>query len=159
MAMAGAVVLAAQPRQPGNSDTGSISGSVAQQVSRLLSQAEIDQALGNVVNALIAYNEVLALEPRNPEALAQSGWLDFTAGSASKNLDTVRTGVRRLALAVRVAPTDPSARLYYAIAAASTPGSRAVAVAQMRIFLALRPNAHLMAIARPWLRALGVSPG
>ena len=71
----------------------------------------------------------------------------------------MRTGVRRLALAVRVAPTDPSARLYYAIAAASTPGSRAVAVAQMRIFLALRPNAHLMAIACPWLRALGVSPG
>jgi hypothetical protein len=156
VAMAGAVVLAAQPRQPGNSDTGSISGSVAQQVSRLLSQAEIDQAIGNEVNALIAYNEVLALEPRNSEALAQSGWLDFTAGSAARDLATVRTGVARLARAVKVAPGDPAARLYYAIAAASTPGSRAVAVAQMRVFLALHPSAHLMAIARPWLRVLGL---
>jgi hypothetical protein len=159
MAMAGAVVLAAQPRQPGSSETGSISGSVAQQVARLLGQAEIDQAIGNDVNALIAYNEVLALEPKNSEALAQSGWLYFTAGSAGHDVGSVRLGVSRLARAVRLAPTDPSARLYYAIAAASTPGSRAVAIAQMRIFLALHPSAHLLAIARPWLRSLGLSAG
>ena len=152
-----AVFLAAQPRQPGNSDTGGISGTTDQQVARLLSQAEIDQAVGNTIDALVAYNDVLLVRHNNVEALTQSGWLYFSAGSADKDLVAITRGERRLASAVRVAPADPDPRLYYAIAAASTPGSRSLAVDQFRVFLSLRPTAQLLAIARPWLLELGLA--
>ena len=154
LAIVAAVVLALQPRQPGSSITGGINGSQDQRVTRLLSQAEIDQAVGNTVDALVAYNEALLIQSNNIEALTQSGWLYFSAGSADKDVAVIRRGEQRLAAAVRAAPSDPDPRLYYAIAAASTPGSRAVAITQFRIFVSLRPTAQLLAIARPWLLEL-----
>jgi tetratricopeptide (TPR) repeat protein len=154
LAAAVAIVLVVQPRQPGSSDTGSVSATVRQQVVRLLSQAEIDEALGRSSSALEAFNQALALDPRNVEALTQAGWLTFSAGSAAKDVAVVRRGEDLLARAVVLAPRDPAPRMYYAIAAASIPGSRAMATAQFRIFLTLRPSAQLLALARPWLLEL-----
>jgi tetratricopeptide (TPR) repeat protein len=154
-----AVVLAVQPRQPGNSDTGSVGGSIAERVHRLLAQGEIDEAVGSTASALAAFNQALALDPRNVEALTQSGWLYFSAGSASKDLALIKRGEESLNRAAALAPTNPAPRLYLGIAAASTPGSRAAAVAQFREFIALHPSAQLLALARPWLIELGLATG
>ena len=139
------------PRQAGTSITGSLSLGRSAQIAQLLSEAEADTANANPVAALDAYQRVLALDPTNVVALTQSGWLDFSAGSAQHSAATVALGISRLRTAIERAPNDPAPRLYYAIAAASTPGNSALARQQFRDFLALKPSAALVAVARPFL--------
>lgn len=147
------IVLASAivPRQAGNSITGSLSLGRSAQITQLLNEAEADTANANPVAALDAYQRVLALSPTNVVALTQSGWLDFSAGSAQRSAATVALGVARLRRAIELAPRDPAPRLYYAIAAASTPGNDALARQQFVSFLALKPSAALLAVARPFL--------
>jgi hypothetical protein len=92
LAAGGSAVLYASSRQPGDSASGSISASTQAQITRLLSEAEVDVATGNTNGALSAFYSVLLLEPRNVEALSQAGWLEFSAGSATQSLSLVRRG-------------------------------------------------------------------
>lgn len=138
-------------RQPGDSSSGGITLDTAQRVAQLLSQAEADVAAGHAVDALSAYAAVLALEPRNLTALTQTGWLDFSAGSSAHDATLTREGVADLRRAIALAPTNPAPRLYYAIAAASTPGNDAVAIAQLKAFVRLSPSAAQRALAAPYL--------
>lgn len=144
------------PRQAGNSITGSVSLGRAQQVTQLLTQAEADIANGNVVAALSAYQQVLALSPKNVPALTQSGWLDFSAGSSNTNPALVALGVKDLREAIAYAPRSAAPRLYYAIVADSTPGNQALAKSEFKVFLALQPSPGQLAIARPFLKQLGL---
>jgi cytochrome c-type biogenesis protein CcmH/NrfG len=144
------------PRQAGNSITGSIALSNAQKVQQYLTEAEADVANGNVATALDAYQNVLGLDPKNVQALTQVGWLDFSAGSSDQNLAIMKVGVNDLRQAILLAPRNPAPRLYYAIVADSTPGNEAVAKAQFEEFLALKPSAGQLAIARPFLKKLGL---
>ncbi len=146
------------PRQAGNSITGSPSLGRAAQITQYLSEAEADTANNNLVAALDAYQGVLALDPTNVVALTQSGWLDFSAGSAQHNAATLNLGLTRLRRAIDLAPRAPAAHLYYAIAAASTAGNSALAHVQFREFLALRPSRALLAVAQPFLSRLHVTP-
>ena len=145
------------PRQPGNSITGSVSLGRAQRVTQLLGEAEADIANGNVVAALSAYQQVLAVSPKNVPALTQSGWLDFSAGSSDGNATLVTLGIRDLREAIDYAPRNPAPRLYYAIVADSTPNNRALAKSEFQVFLALKPSPGQLAIARPFLRQLGLA--
>jgi cytochrome c-type biogenesis protein CcmH/NrfG len=157
--VAAIVVLYASiaPRQAGNSITGSVSLSRAQQVTQLLTEAQADVANGNVVAALNAYQGVLNLDPKNVAALTQTGWLDFSAGSSDKNAALVTLGEKYLRSAIAYAPRNAAPRLYYAIVADSTPGNRTLATNEFKVFLALHPSAAQLAIARPFLSALGLS--
>ena len=139
------------PRQAGNSITGSPVLGHAAKITQLLNEAEADTANADPVAALAAYQGVLALDANNVVALTQSGWLDFSAGSASKSAATVNLGLSRLRRAIEIAPRDPAAHLYYGIAAASTKGNDALARTQLREFLSLKPSAALLAVARPFL--------
>lgn len=159
VALAGLLVATLAPRQPGNSITGSIALSPAQRVTALLTQAEIDVASGHVVDALAAYQQVLALAPTNVTALTQSGWLDFSAGSAKGDLTLVRRGETLLVRALRAAPANPAPRLYYALVAASTPGETALARREFALFLTLHPSKAQLAIARPFLARYHLSSG
>jgi cytochrome c-type biogenesis protein CcmH/NrfG len=145
------------PRQAGTSETGSLSLGRSQQIQQLLDEGEADIANGNVVAALSAYEQVLTLSAKNVTALTQSGWLDFSAGSADHKASVVTLGVRRLEEAVTVAPDNAAPRLYLAIVAASIPGNRTVAVKEFHVFLRLKPSAAQLAVARPFLRSLGIS--
>ncbi len=153
-----ALIAATSPRQAGNADTGSLSLTRTELVTRLLVQAEADVAVGKVVTALSAYQKVLVLEPSNVTALTQSGWLDFSAGSAAHQASVVETGIKELEMAIAVAPRQAAPRLYFAIVAASTPGNLGVAKNEFQIFLRLKPSAGQMAIATPFLRKLGLGP-
>jgi cytochrome c-type biogenesis protein CcmH/NrfG len=144
------------PRQAGNSITGSIALSNAQKVQQYLTEAEADVANGNVATALDAYQNVLGLDPKNVQALTQVGWLDFSAGSSDQDLAIMKVGVNDLRQAILLAPRNPAPRLYYAIVADSTPGNEAVARAQFEEFLTLKPSAGQLAIARPFLKKLGL---
>ena len=147
------------PRQAGTSATGSIALGSAQRIQQLLGEAEADIANGQPVTALEAYREVLRLDPTNVAALTQTGWLDFSAGSAGHNASLVSVGVGDLRRALDRAPRDPAARLYYAIVAASTPGEGALARRAFRLFVSLGPSPAQLAIAEPFLVQLGLRPG
>ena len=157
-ALALGVVLYASigPRQAGNSITGAPTLGRAQEITQLLTEAEADVANGDPVAALSAYRQVLALDSRNVEALTQTGWLDFSAGSASHSAVLVALGVRTLERAVALAPKDAGTRLYYGVVAASTPGNSALATTQFQIFLGLSPSPGQLAVAAPFLKKLGL---
>ncbi|MHB1088586.1 MAG: hypothetical protein ACYC19_07475 [Acidimicrobiales bacterium] len=146
-------------RQAGNSITGSIALSNQQKVQQYLSEAEADVANGNVVAALSAYQSVLSIDSKNVSALTQAGWLEFSAGSSDRNLKVMQSGVDDLQRAIVLAPRLAAPRLYYAIVADSTPGNEAVAKRQFEEFLALKPSAGQLAIAKPFLRRLGIAFG
>ena len=146
-------------RQAGNSITGSIALGNQQKLQQYLTEAEADVANGNVVAALSAYQNVLAIQPKNVQALTQAGWLDFSAGSSAQNLKIMKIGVSFLREAIVLAPRLAAPRLYYAIVADSTPGNEATAKRQFEEFLALKPSAGQLAIAKPFLKKLGITPG
>jgi hypothetical protein len=141
-------------RQAGTQDTGGVVVSPSQQISQYLTEAQGDMANGQVAPALAAYEGVLALDPQNVTALTQVGWLDFSAGSTDTNPSLVSLGINDLREAIDYGPTNTAARLYYAIAADSTPGNKSIAVVEFRVFLALRPSPGQLAVARPFLVAL-----
>jgi cytochrome c-type biogenesis protein CcmH/NrfG len=151
IAAVGSVFTALSLRQAGSSSTGNLSLSQSQRIKQLSLQAEADLATGNVTAALSAYQIVLSLDARNPEALIQSGWLTFSAASTKKNPEIVARGISLLAKAISVAPLNPAAHLYYGIVAASTTKNQSLAKAQFELFLKLHPSTTQLAIARPFL--------
>jgi hypothetical protein len=151
-----ALFSATSPRQAGNSGDGGIDLTRTQLIDRLLTQAEVDVSNKQDVTALSAYAKVLTLAPKNVTALTQSGWLDFTAGSAAKKASVVEVGIRELEKAIAVAPRQSAPRLYFAIVADSTPGNQRVAKAEFEEFLKLKPSVGQLAIARPFLTKLGI---
>lgn len=146
-------------RQPGTSGTGAVTLNRSQQVTQLLAEAQADTANGDDVAALAAYQRVLYLDGSNVTALTQTGWLEFSAGSAAHAVSLTTLGVRDLRRAMSLAPRSAAARLYYAIAAASTPGNHALAVRQFRVFLTLSPSPAQRAVAAPFLQRLGLARG
>ena len=154
-----AVILwsAIGPRQAGTSITGSITLGHSAQITQLLTEAEADVANQNDVAALAAYAQVLALDSRNVVAITQTGWLDFSAGSSAKDARLVAYATSLLRRAITLAPRDPGARLYYAIAASDTPGNAALAKTQFRVFLTLHPSAAQRAVAAPYLARYGLT--
>jgi tetratricopeptide (TPR) repeat protein len=144
-------------RQANTSITGSVSLGKQQEVSQLLSEAQSDVAAGNVTAALSAYQQVLALSPKNASALTEIGWLDFSAGSTDTNPALVKLGIKELGKAIEDAPRNAAARLYYAIAAYSIPHNEAVAKSEFKVFLALHPSKAQLADAAPILKELGMS--
>jgi hypothetical protein len=151
-----ALLSATSPRQAGNSGDGGLRLTRAQTIDRLLNQAEVDVANNEDVTALNAYASVLMLDPNNVTALTQSGWLDFTAGSAAKQSSVVEVGIRDLERAIAIAPRQSAPRLYFAIVADSTPGNQRVARSEFEEFLKLKPSVGQLAIARPFLKKLGL---
>lgn len=150
------LVSAVGTRQPGDSATGSISASDQAMIRRLLAEGEVDIANGKIAAALAAYDAVLMLDTTNVTALTQSGWFYFSSGSASSNANSVAKGTARLRQAVSLDPSSPSAQLYYAIAALSTPGNRPLARKHMKAFLALKPSNALLNVAAPYRSQLGL---
>ncbi len=161
LAFAGALAVilwsAIGPRQAGTSITGSITLGHSARITQLLTEAEADVANQNDVAALAAYAQVLALDSRNVVAITQTGWLDFSAGSSAKDARLVDYATSLLRRAITVAPSDPGARLYYAIAASDTPGNAALAKTQFRVFLTLHPSAAQRAVAAPYLARYGLT--
>ncbi len=151
-----ALFSSTSPRQAGNSGDGGIKLTQTQLIDRLLTQAEVDVANSQDTTALSAYAKVLVLDPTNVTALTQSGWLDFTAGSAAKKISVIKVGIKEIEKAIAVAPKQSAPRLYFAIVADATPGNQRVAKAEFEEFLKLKPSNGQLAIARPFLKKLGI---
>jgi cytochrome c-type biogenesis protein CcmH/NrfG len=69
----------------------------------------------------------------------------------------VAYGVKELRTAVADGPRNAAARLYYGIAAYSTPGNRALALGEFKVFLDLHPSSVQRGLAHPYLVKLGLA--
>ena len=102
-------------RLPGESATGSVSLSSAQQEQETLDRAAILGSQGQVAEAVQLYNQVLATDPDQPDALAYGGWLVRLAGLSSKNKLVLARGDASVARAVKVAPGYPDGHALFGV--------------------------------------------
>ena len=96
-------------RLPGESATGSVTVSSAQQEQETLDRAAILGSQGQAAEAVQLYNQVLRTDPNQPNALTYGGWLVRLAGLSSKNQVVLARGDASVARAVKVAPSYPDA--------------------------------------------------
>jgi hypothetical protein len=138
-------------RLPGQTATGSVSLSQAAQLRRTVAQAHDLQAGGDAAGALRLYRVVLAQDPNQVEALAESGWLEFEAGVQARD-GSVLTQAQQLEQ--RAERADPGAyvpHLYLGsmfLAEGDVPG----AVGEYRQFLADGPPPDKVRTAEPFIR-------
>jgi len=135
------VVHFVQARQPGQSSSGSVSVSQAQQIEQQLGQAAALNNKGNVKGALELYNKVLSEDPANPAALAYAGYLQWDLGSTAHVATLVRIGRAEIETAVRDAPTFYQAHLFEGLVLENQDHDHAAAVTQFNDFLADGPPA------------------
>jgi len=137
-------------RLPGQTATGTVSLSRGAQERRTLSQAESLEASGNSAQALRLYLQVLGEDPTQPEALAQSGWLEFEAGAKSQDSALLSRAQGQEQAAVRADPGAYAPRLYLGSMLLAE-GDVTGAVAQYRQFLADGPPPAEVEVARPFI--------
>jgi len=123
-----ALASTAGTRQPGQNITGSVPGG-AGPVEAGLAQARqlVDQ--GRALDAVKAYDTVLGLDPRQPEALAYKGFLLYRAGLADRALEQED-------MAVAADPSYPDAHFFRAEILCTVRHDGAAAVGEYRAFLA-----------------------
>lgn len=99
-------------RLPGQTATGTITLSRAQQQQRTLAQAQVLETEGKDAQALTLYHQVLQQDPTQEQALAESGWLEFEAGVVAKNGTLLSDGQAQEQRAERADPTGYAPHLY-----------------------------------------------
>jgi len=134
------VVTQTGARLPGQTATGSVSLSPAAQLRRTLAQAETLEAAGDASGALGLYQQVLAGDPTNGEALAQSGWLEYEAGVQAKDAAVLAKAQQSEEAALRSEPGAYAPHLYLGSMLLAE-GDATGAVDQYRQFLADGPPA------------------
>jgi hypothetical protein len=141
--------LAASPRLPGESETGSIKVSRSQQAAQQLSEAGTLAHEGNDSAALTLYRLVLREEPTEPEALAAAGWLEWRSSqSAKEDAKLASDGQTLVTEALAHDPSFGTAHLYLGTIDLLGHHDAADAVAQYNAFLASHPPAATVAAAK-----------
>ncbi len=161
LVVAGVVLLVwdlVSPRLPGQTPTGGVSLNAAQMVERQLAQAAVLIEQHKVQSALRLYDTVLTEDPRQPEALAQWGWLEWGTGERARDAKLVGAGSAFVEEALRVDPRFTAAHLYLGTIEEAA-GDDAAAVVQYGQFLAGRPATALVRDSAPLIekayRAVG----
>jgi tetratricopeptide (TPR) repeat protein len=153
---AGVVVLVIHlttERQPGQPSSGNVALNPTQSEQQQLVQAATQVQQGDVVDALRLYRQILATDPSQPEALAESGWLEWESGRQAKDADTTAKGRALVQRAVDTAPSFYAGHLFLGTILLEEDNNPAGAVAQYQQFLAASPPAADIASAAPFLRA------
>lgn len=154
LVVAATVLLVAaltSPRLPGEGATGGVDLNAAQTVERQLAQAELLVQGGKDMSALRLYGQVLAVDPRQPVALTEWGWLDWEAASREKEPTIAAEGASALVEAVKVDPRLYAAQYYLGVVLLQE-GDPAKAVVHFDRFLADRPSTSWEKKAAPEIR-------
>lgn len=130
---------------PGDPLTGSLTLTTSQRVQRLLAQGEEALLESHSAQALDAFEQVLALDPRQVEALSEAGWLEYAAGVRAKNRTLVSRGQAHEDTAVKQAPGQFGPRFYLAAMLAQE-GQVQPAVTQFEAGLGDKPPATTVAV-------------
>ncbi len=139
--VAGAVLLVVHvtsPRLPGQTATGGVKTPQTQTVQHDLAAAATLVQNGKLDTALNVYKEILSVTPRQPQALAEWGWLSWEAADSAGNLTLAAQGRSAVADSVKLDPSLFAGRLYLGsiLLAQHQPTQ---AVVQYKAFLADHP--------------------
>ncbi|MDA8148726.1 MAG: cytochrome c-type biogenesis protein CcmH [Actinomycetota bacterium] len=154
-----AVVLGSGTRLPGDTLSGNIVLSKQQTITRLLAQAATAENEGKVSQAVQVYQAVLARSPKNEQALAQLGWIEFEAGSSANQASLVKSGRSMVTEAVSLNPGDYAAHLYLGTILYLENHEAAAAVAQYAQFLADDPPTTVVDQAASTIRQVYQAAG
>ncbi len=149
------VVHLAAPRLPGQPETGGVTLSTPKRIEMQLAEASIlvnEGTRQSLAQGLTLYRAVLGEDPRQPQALAETGWLEWQAGEAQSNTaleDAGRTLVQR---SIAVEHDDFAAHLFMGTIDLEQGHDPAAAVAQYELFLAERPPKAEVSSAAPLIR-------
>jgi cytochrome c-type biogenesis protein CcmH/NrfG len=132
------VVRLAAPSLPGQPVTGSTPQSIAAELdeAQVLVNEGTKDSLGQALNL---YREVLAQDPNQPQALAETGWLEWEAGFDANSAVLENSGKKLVQHSLKVEHDDYGAHLYLGTIDLEQDHDAAGAVAQFRIFLAEHP--------------------
>lgn len=153
--VAAAIVFVARvtkPRLPGQDSSGSITLSGAQRIQSELGQADALVTKGNVKPALEIYHKVLLQDPNEPEALAETGWIEWESGHVIGDSKLVNEGKSYVEKAVKTAPTFYAAHLFLGTILLVQDGEANAAVAQYKLFLAENPPIQDVQNAASYIR-------
>ncbi len=151
-AVAAVVLVAAEvtSRLPGETSSGSVSLSAAEQLQRTLGQAQVLESEGKDAEALTLYHQVLQQDPTQEQALAESGWLEFEAGVSARNTKALSTGQATEEQAEQVDSQAYAPHLYLG-AMLLTEGNDAQAASEFSRFLASDPPLSSEQTAWPYV--------
>ena len=106
------VVAVVAPRLPGQTSSGTVRLSSAEQLQRTLGQAQLLENEGKASQALVLYHEILVKDPTQEQALAESGWLEYEAGVSAGNGKLLSDGQAAETKAEEVDPSAYAPHLY-----------------------------------------------
>ncbi len=131
------VALSAGQRLPGQSLTG---GQPADEVAVKLSQAS-QVLMSDSPTALKLYDEVLAIEPDNVEALTYKAWLFVLAGRGEGDMSLIEDGIDGLRQVVQIDDSYADAHCFLAVATGRflDPPDEATAIGEGEACLASNP--------------------
>ncbi len=138
-------------RLQGEVATGNISLSKGQEIQRRLVQASAAENSGNDVTALKLYNDVLAMDPNQVQALSESGWITYETGVLSGNSRLMAAGEARVKEAMKISPGSFAPHLYLGTIYLHQ-GSASKAAAQYAEFLKDNPPKEVKADAGSFMR-------
>ena len=113
----------------------------------MLNRADTEVQRAKPAEALVLYNEVLKLDPKQSQALAQSGWLTFEAGMLANSKPLVAHGERLVREATKVDPTLYAAHLYLGVIDLMARHNPKAALTEFTTFRALHPPAKWQSLA------------
>lgn len=119
--------------------TDTATGDIRDSSVRLLQQGQDLFAQGRLLDAIKTFDEVLAVDPDNPEALAYRGWALYQAGSAGQNAELLTAAERNVDQAIAASPQYAPARVFKAVILARVHDDPAGAFEQVNLALAAEP--------------------
>ncbi len=158
--VAGVVLLVVDitsPRLPGQDSSGSTElGPTAQLQENLAQAADLvnENTPTSIAEALGLYEAILKKYPKQPQALAETGWLEWQAGAKNDSASLVNAGMTLEEQSLKLQPDDYDAHLFYGtmLFEQNQASSTAAALTEFRAFVAEHPPASALASAAPLLR-------
>lgn len=145
-----AVALGSGTRSTGASPTGDIRET---SVAKLRRAAEL-VGQGEILEAIKTYDDVLADDPTNPQALTYKGWVLVTVGDESRRTELVDRGQELLEQAIDAHPDYPDAYFFYGYVLLNLHGDRERAIGAFQAALANDPPPPMAEQARAELERL-----
>lgn len=137
----GAVAMFAGQRDPGAPMTGSLPDTPSGRMARALQL----ESQGNAADALRIYDELIAEDPRNVQALAYRGWLLKRAGLPDMAMES-------LDRAVAIDPRFPDAHFFRGMVLYQDRKDPAAAVVEFRLFMSNNPPQEMVPLVEDILR-------
>ncbi len=138
-------------RLPGQLGSGSPTLNAANQQQRLLAQADLEVEAGSLEAALALYDQVLAKNPEQPEALAEAGWITYLTGVAGHNQAVAVAGTNLVRRSVDLDPSAAAGHLFLGAIDLNLYGNAHAATRQFQAFLLDGPTVSQVVQAKPFI--------